>query len=286
MSAHTTDETAVELTVPSGTIAGLRWGSAAPDTALVLCLPGLSQDARSYDPLARALGSDRRQVVALSPRGRGDSDTTPPGTYGWEAHARDVLDAATAMGRDQFDLIGWSFGGLVSLQLAALAGERIRKLVLIDVAGRPDPTSLGPVVAGLERLGATFATAGEYVERVLSGGAMTGCDAPWRAYLSGDLVARDGTFTTRTSREAVLEDAAFGATHDPYALWSSLSMPVLLVRAADEILPGLGHIVPAHDRDRFAAEVAHGRVVDIAANHFCIGMVPAAAAAIRTFLDA
>lgn len=272
----------VEVVVPSGRIAARRWGR--PDAPLVLCVPGLSQDARSYDFLGSRLGGDDRQVVAVSPRGRGESDSTGAGTYGWEAHARDVVEVAASLGHERFDLIGWSFGGLVGLQLASLAPDRLRRLVLIDVAGRPDPSSLGPVVAGLERLGATFAANDDYVERVLAGGAMAGCEAQWRAYLTEDLVATEGGFTTRTNREAVLEDATFGATHDPYALWPALSMPVLLLRAAHEILPGLGHIVPEQDRGRFLSEVVGARVVDIPANHFCIGMIPEAAAAIEAFL--
>src|SRR5688500_544603 len=126
----------VEVKVSSGRLVGERWG--APDAPLVLCLPGLSQDERSYEYIGSRLGSDSRQVVAFAPRGRGRSDETGPGTYGLPTHSQDVLEAAVELagGEDvPFDLVGWSFGALVTMQVANLAPARLRKIVLIDAVG-------------------------------------------------------------------------------------------------------------------------------------------------------
>jgi pimeloyl-ACP methyl ester carboxylesterase len=171
------------------------------------------------------------------------------------------------------------------MQLAAQSPGLIRRAVLIDAVGRPEPSSLQPILAGLERLGQVFSSVEEYTERVLSGGAMVGCEDAWRSYLAGDLVATPGGFRTRTDREAVLEDAAYGGGHDPYELWPALVMPVQLVRAARPILPGLGFVVSEADRDRFAREVSLSQVVEVDANHYCVGMVEQTASAIQRFLD-
>ncbi|MHB8508091.1 MAG: alpha/beta fold hydrolase [Candidatus Dormibacteria bacterium] len=273
----------IDLTVSSGRLGAQRWG--AEGAPLVLCVPGLSQDARSFEPLGLALGSDERQVVAISPRGRGRSEVTPEGTYGWPAHARDMLEAATLLGAASFDLMGWSFGAFVAMQLARQSPGVIRKLVLIDALGRPDPSSLGPIGAGLERLGMVFPTVEAYIDKVASGGAVSGCLDVWRDYLAGDLVPTEGGFTTRSSKVAVFEDALYGGTRDIYELWPALTMPVLLLRAAHEILPGLGHIVTEADRDRFTAEVEGARVAEVPGNHYCAGYAPGAVEAIRSFLD-
>src|SRR5215469_6710475 len=98
----------VEFKTSIGRVAGLRYG---PETGrLLIAVPGLSQDARSFDAAASKLASDDRQVVAISPRGRGESEATPPGTYGWENHALDLAEIATQLGHPAFDLMGWSFG--------------------------------------------------------------------------------------------------------------------------------------------------------------------------------
>ena len=275
--------TPLEFELTSGRISALRWG--APDAPLLICMPGLSQDARSFDQLGSRLGSDQRQVVAISPRGRGESQRTPPGTYGWPAHARDVAGVASLLGRRECDVAGWSLGAFVTMQLAAQSPGLIRRAVLIDAVGRPEPSSLQPILAGLERLGQVFSSVEEYTERVLSGGAMVGCEDAWRRYLAGDLVATPGGFRTRTDREAVLEDAAYGGGHDPYELWPALVMPVQLIRAARPILPGLGFVVSEADRDRFAREVSLSQVVEVDANHYCVGMVEQTASAIQRFLD-
>jgi pimeloyl-ACP methyl ester carboxylesterase len=272
----------LQLQLSSVRLQAKRWGSeVAP---LAICIPGLSQDERSFDFLAGRLAGEQRQVLALALRGRGRSDATAPGTYGWETHAGDVLEAAGTFGIEKFDLIGWSMGAFVAMLLAARNPERVRRLVLIDAAGRPDPSSLGPIAAGVERLGVVYPTPAAYVERVQSTGAIADCADQWQSYAEGDLVETDAGFAARTSRDAVLEDATYGSTQDPYAFWPLLSMPVLLVRAAKAVLPGLGFIVPEADRERFQAELKDARVVDIDANHYCVGMVAATADAVRDFI--
>ena len=62
-------------------------------------------------------------------------------------HLADVH--ALPFNAETFDLVGWSFGGFVSMQLASLDPARIRRMVLIDVCGRPDVTAVGPVWARL-----------------------------------------------------------------------------------------------------------------------------------------
>ena len=70
-----------------------RWGAA--DAPTVLCVPGLSANLCGFDRLAEARG-DTLQLVAINLRGRGRSEVTGAGTYGWRNHARDVLAIANA----------------------------------------------------------------------------------------------------------------------------------------------------------------------------------------------
>jgi hypothetical protein len=62
-------------------------------------------------------------------------------------------------------------------------------------------------------------------------------------------------------------------------------MPVLLVRAAQEIPPNFGFLITKNDYARFLREVPTAEGVEIEANHYTVGMAPAAARAIADFLD-
>src|SRR5947209_15894469 len=102
-----------DLALGSGRLHGQRFG--APSAPLALCVPGLSANMVSFDFLGERLGSDALQVVALDLRGRGKSDVTPPGSYGWASHARDLFAIADALGAARFSIIGHSMGAMVAL---------------------------------------------------------------------------------------------------------------------------------------------------------------------------
>jgi pimeloyl-ACP methyl ester carboxylesterase len=132
-----------DITARSWRLHAQRWGP--PSAPLLLALPGLTGTVKSFGDLGPRLGGETQQVVALDLRGRGGSEATPPGTYGWDHHALDVLAVADALGFERFTVCGLSMGGSVAMKIAELAPERLDGVVLIDVAGRVDP-GVGAVV--------------------------------------------------------------------------------------------------------------------------------------------
>ena len=54
-----------------------------------------------------------------------------PGSCGLDNHARDILDVATALGVDDFDIAGWSLGALISMRVALDNGDRLRSVTLM-----------------------------------------------------------------------------------------------------------------------------------------------------------
>jgi hypothetical protein len=62
-------------------------------------------------------------------------------------------------------------------------------------------------------------------------------------------------------------------------------MPVLLVRAAQEVPPNFGFLITKDDYARFLREVPTARGIEIEANHYTIGMSVDACRAIAGFLD-
>ena len=256
-----------------------------PEVLPVICLPGLTANLTSFDALAAELQRDGRRVLALDLRGRGLSEATAPGSYGWTAHAGDVLAAADAIGAHRFDLVGWSMGGHVSMQVARFAADRVRRLVLLDIAGPvADPMAIAAILRGSERLGTVYGSLEEYLSLVRSLGTVVPWSDNWIRYFEYELAPVEGGFQARTSREAALEDLAYALEHDARDNWPSLTMPVLLVRAARPVLPVGGFLVPEELRDQFRREILHAAVVEVQANHYGIAFDRDALAAIRGFL--
>jgi pimeloyl-ACP methyl ester carboxylesterase len=208
---------------------------------------------------------------------------TGPGTYGWANHAHDVFAAADTLGVDRFSLIGQSMGGAVAMQAATLDSGRIERVVLLDICGTPDAASAAAISVSVNRLGQVAPSAEVYVQAVKGMGLINPWSEYWDRYFAYELEAVEGGVRSRSNRDAVLEDAAYGESHPPYPLWASLGMPVLLLRATREILPGLGRIVSDADRLRFPAEVPTATVIDVDANHYTINTADASVGAIRRF---
>jgi pimeloyl-ACP methyl ester carboxylesterase len=254
---------------------------------LILCVHGLSANCRSFDRLVPALAAAGHHIVAMDLRGRGHSEITPAGTYGWDSHVRDVLEIADFFGADSFDLVGHSMGGFIGMTLAAQHRQRCRRLVLIDALGVPEPSALIPIAQSVSRLGRTYPSAAAALAYLRDSGSISPWNEFWDNYIEWELEpAADSTVRIRTDLTAVREDSADAAKHDLYALWPRIRCPVLLVRAATPLGSGGGLVVAAHDAERFAAEFDNTTVVDLEVDHYTILVAPAAVDSIEQFIGA
>ena len=248
-----------DLDLASGRLHAQRFGD--PDAPLVLAVHGLSANMHAFDYLAPILvGDGGHQVVAVDLRGRGGSDITPTGSYGLRSHGRDMFEAATILGRDTFDWVGWSLGALIGILAAQLEPGRIRRLGLIDHAGRSDESAIAAVLAGLNRLDLDVPDAADYVARVEAVSPIRAFTDFWRRYFAYEF--------RRTNKAACLEDIGDGAAHDWSSAWRHLSMPVALVRCRQPLNGGL--VVPDDVAADIAATVPTLTVTDVDADHFTV----------------
>lgn len=255
--------------LPSGRIRARQWGD--DDALLLLCVHGLSANLCGFTYLAERLASRDRRVVAIDLRGRGRSEITPPGSYGLGNHARDVLDVATMLGANDFDLAGWSLGALIAMEVALRHGDRLRSVTLIDHAGPADAAALAPIRSGLTRLDAVVSTPDAYLETIRRGGAIDTWSPFWDAYYTYELEQlADGSWSPSTSRMAAEEDLYQDWPGDWSDHWRALIMPAALVRAMKPLNGAL--IVPDRAVAALAAINPKVRVVETPdSNHFtCI----------------
>ena len=136
-----------DIPLASGRLRVRRWGAA--EAPAVVCVPGLSANLCGFDRLAERLAGETLQLVAIDLRGRGRSEVTGAGTYGWRNHARDVLGVADAVGAPSFAVIGQSSGAAIAMTCAQLEPSRVGRLVLVDLAGSPEERAGVPVVASV-----------------------------------------------------------------------------------------------------------------------------------------
>jgi pimeloyl-ACP methyl ester carboxylesterase len=103
------------------------------DRPPILCLPGLTRNARDYDDLARRLSPGWR-VIAVDLRGRGDSGyAKDPMSYVPPTYVQDIEGLLGELGISRYIAFGTSLGGIVSMLLAGTAHGSVAGVLLNDV---------------------------------------------------------------------------------------------------------------------------------------------------------
>lgn len=111
----------------------------------VLCLHGLTRNARDFADLADRLAGEWR-VLVPEMRGRGDSEYAKDAeSYNPIQYVGDVNVLLESLGIDRFVSIGTSMGGLMTMLIAMKSPQRLAGVVLNDIG-----TALEP--EGIERI--------------------------------------------------------------------------------------------------------------------------------------
>jgi pimeloyl-ACP methyl ester carboxylesterase len=116
-----------------------------PDRPPILCIPGLTRNARDFEGVAERLAGEWR-LICVDLRGRGESQhAKDPATYVPLTYLQDVEALIAELGLSRFIAFGTSLGGLVTMLLAASGSGRIAGALINDI---------GPIIdmSGLERI--------------------------------------------------------------------------------------------------------------------------------------
>ncbi len=120
-------------------------GPARCDGLPVLCMHGLTRNARDFADLARHVAVSRR-VIVPEMRGRGQSAyAQDSATYNPLQYVLDVEKLLAELEIRRFVAVGTSMGGLMTMLLAQTKPGRIAAVVMNDIGPEIDP-------AGLERI--------------------------------------------------------------------------------------------------------------------------------------
>ncbi|EQB10107.1 alpha/beta hydrolase [Sphingobium quisquiliarum P25] len=117
----------------------------------LLCLPGLTRNARDFEPLAQRLAGEWR-LICPEMRGRGESaQAKDPMTYVPFNYLQDISRLLGDLAITRFVAVGTSLGGFITMLIAATHREWLAGALLNDI---------GPTLeqAGLARIRAQVGT--------------------------------------------------------------------------------------------------------------------------------
>lgn len=119
------------------------------DGAPLLLLHGISDNGLCWGRTADAL-AENYLVYALDLRGHGESDA-PPSGYSYADNAADAVELLRARGHANAIVMGHSYGGRISMVLAAQFPDAVTKLILVDPPLMDPPANLPSDVLERER---------------------------------------------------------------------------------------------------------------------------------------
>jgi pimeloyl-ACP methyl ester carboxylesterase len=234
-----------------------RGGDAVSGDLPIVILHGWGAHIEAVRPILAAL-DDAPDVIALDLPGFGESDP-PEDAWDVDAYARFMLEFLDEMAVERAHLVGHSFGGRVSIALAADEPQRLGRLLLIDSAGiRPKRGWRYRRRVAVAKLGRVAATVGgapgrrlqeRMRSRVASRDYLEASEAMRGTFRA--VIAVDQTEQLRRVRASTL--LVWGDRDDDTPVWMGRRMEELIPDAGLVVLEGAGHYSYADSPGQFRA---------------------------------
>jgi pimeloyl-ACP methyl ester carboxylesterase len=276
----------------------LEWPS---DKSPIVLLPGYSLTAHVYDSLAALLHADHR-VVAITPRGFGESDAPDSSEYTLATGAADLATVLQSLGIRRATLVGHSMGGAIIARFALDHAERVDRLIFLDAfpyfaaeggdsVDARNPIEVPPFVGDT-----THDNVAPYLAKYHF--------VPWNRAFEADLRAKPTGAESWRRRAVTMPYIEDQWAHPPDL--TRLTVPSLQICAVPTVAseyPWIsrdsarysaaeGHVEqslkPFNDRlcDRYARTVPRGKVARLTGSHYLFfGYPELAARVIRDYLD-
>ncbi len=136
------------------------------DTPPILCIPGLTRNARDFEPVAERYAG-RWRVICVELRGRGLSEHDPdPSRYSPEYYVADLLKLLDQEGIADAVFVGTSLGGICTMLLASTDSDRIAGALLNDIGPEIDGAGIDRIAGYVGR--EVFFPSWEEATRVLA----------------------------------------------------------------------------------------------------------------------
>jgi pimeloyl-ACP methyl ester carboxylesterase len=214
---------------------------------VTVLIHGLLLSQRMHEPLAKALAERGNRVVTLDLLGHGRSDRPRDmWRYSMTSFGEEVVALLDHLGVDEAVVMGTSLGANATLEVASLAPERLRGMVIempvLDNALIGCAIAFTPLMVAL--------TAGEPVMRLVQAAARRVPRLPWLLDVALDALRQDPAPSA-----AVLQGLFFGRTAPHRNQRRTFEAPALVIGHEYDI------VHPFSDSDMLVAELPNGRLL-------------------------
>jgi pimeloyl-ACP methyl ester carboxylesterase len=201
-------------------------------------LHGLTANAHAFDGLVAHGLTKHFRFITPDLRGRGLS-SKPAFRYTLEDHARDILGLLDELKIEKALLGGHSYGGLLSVYIAANYPDRVEKLVILDAAAEMNPNAPAMLGPSLSRLDKTFPSYATYLEEMKAAPQNTFWDKNMESYYKADAHVRENGTVNPYPNLANIVEVATGVAQQPWVeTFAQVSQPALLINALDNYTLG------------------------------------------------
>jgi len=212
----------------------------AGEGTVLLCLPGLTRNARDFDDLATAISGVR--LVRLTYRGRGASDYDSNYTnYNVPQEAKDALELLDHLNIEKALFVGTSRGGIIAMLTAAMAKVRMSGVLLNDIGPEINTAGLSRIMdyLGIQPKAKTFEEAAADLRANMGAEFPKLTDADWLEQAKRWMeMGPDGLRLNYDPklRDAVIEQSA-KEQPDLWPLFDAMEgLPLALIRGANSDL--------------------------------------------------
>ena len=227
----------------------LAYSSYGDGRRVVVLLHGLLFSRYMHDALARALAERGHRVLTLDLLGHGESDRPPDmWRYSMTEFGREVVALLDHLEIDEAAVMGTSLGANTTLEVASLAPERLRGMVIempvLDHALLGCAVAFTPLMLGLT-LGAPVARMVARAARLVPARRL-----PWQVDMLLDWVRQDPEPSA-----AVIQGLFFGRTAPHRDERRTFQAPTLVIGHQFDI------VHPFSDAGMLAEELPNGRLL-------------------------
>lgn len=232
----------------------------------MILMHGLTANAHAFGGLMNAGFADHFHIYSVDLRGRGQSDH-PAFHYSMPDHARDIVELLAKLGLKEVILCGHSFGGLLSIYLAANYPKLVSKIIILDAAARMNPRAGELLGYRLATLDSIYPGWEEYIAEVKKAPYNTFWEEAMEEYYLADVrPAAKGGITPSANLSNIIE-ASMGLAQIAWpAEIDKVRQPALLINAPEEY--NLGEPLLPDDYAKETAEaLQNGTYMRVEGNH-------------------
>ena len=209
----------------------LEWGE-RDNPKVIVCVHGLSRNARDFDFLASKLSEDYR-VISVDMPGRGRSHNfTEAKFYNFTQYITDLVAMISRLNIESLDWIGTSMGGLLGMIIASQNNTPIKRLILNDIGPFVSAESMVRIrnYIGICPNLRSFEQAQKYISQILKPFGNLSDEMWHHLTLHGTTQLVDGSYVLSYDPKIASAFAESPKDIDLWNFWNNIHCPILLLR--------------------------------------------------------